>query len=478
MIASRPAWSPVRVVVLQAAVDVVRIGHVKIHIVKLLDRDVGDEGPVVALVPSGIQATVVAEDHVVRIGGVDPEVVVIHVNTGVVFDLHRKRREGVAAVGRAVDGPGDQVHGLVVVGVDAKLAVVHGALVEFVDALPAFAAVGRLEDPAVFGFDHGHDQSRIAGGDRQSDPPLVALRQAVGQLAPAVAAVGALVEAAARTASDEPIRPPLALVRRRVENGRIGRVHGEIHESRVLVDVEDLLPAVAPVGGSVDAPLLVGAEEVAQRRHPHPVGIGWVNDDPADVLRVFEPGQPPGLAAVAGVVDPLSPRRAVAVVGFTGPDPHFQWIRWCQRNISDGQIGLIVEDRGPGGAVVDALPHAARRGTDVDVGLRARDDLDDADAAARDRGADGAPCEAGGDAGGGLGGEAGCGEQRQRQGGRSRNKALERRTRGVNGHREDSPVEMDVSAFVTDRLIAGWRTPLLILVTRGDMGKRPASWVQ
>ncbi len=37
---------------------------------------------------------------------------------------------------------------------------------------------------------------------------------------------------------------------------------------------------------------------------------------------------------------------------------------------------------------------------------------------------------------------------------------------------------MDVSAFVTDRLIAGWRTPLLILVTRGDMGKRPASWVQ
>ena len=126
VVARRAARPPVRVVVLQPAVHEVRVGHVEVDVVELLDRDVRDEGPVVAVIPGRIQAAVVAEDHVRRVLGVDPQVVVVHVHAGVVHDFLRNRGEVLAAVGGPMQRAGDQIHGLVVVGIGCAADCIQG----------------------------------------------------------------------------------------------------------------------------------------------------------------------------------------------------------------------------------------------------------------------------------------------------------------------------------------------------------------
>ncbi len=58
--------------------------------------------------------------------------------------------EGLAAVGRAIQRDAQHVEVLVVAGIDADLAEVHGARVDAVDARPRLAGVGGLVDAAVF----------------------------------------------------------------------------------------------------------------------------------------------------------------------------------------------------------------------------------------------------------------------------------------------------------------------------------------
>ena len=328
-----------------------------------------------------------------RVLGIDPQVVVVHVDAGVVLDLHGQRLEAVAAVLRPVQAPRHEPHPLLIVGVDPELAVVHRTLVQFVHARPRLSVVAGLEDPALLGLHHGHDQGRITPGDGESDPSLVTRGQAFRHLVPRVAAVRRPVDAASRPAAREPPRAPPPLVRRRVEHRRVRRVEGEVDEAGVVVDVEDLRPRLAAVRRPVDAALGVGAEQVPQRRHPHDVGVRGVDGDAPDVARLLQPREPPRLAAVRGVIHALAPRRAVAVVRFPRPDPHFQWIGRGERDVPDREVRRVVEDRFPGRPVVHALPDAARSRAHVDVGLRAGHDLEIGDAAAGDRRPDQAPGE-------------------------------------------------------------------------------------
>ena len=150
-------------------------------------------------------------------------------------------------------------------------------------------------------------------------------------------------------APDEPPRATLALVGGCVEGGGVGGVDGEIHDARVFVDVEDPLPGGAAVGGAIDAAFLIRAEEVPERGDPHRAGVGGMHDDPADVPRLFQPGQPPGLAAVLGVVDALSPRRnccgcsarpfrPTPAWGPTGPAQCRRRTGWAGRRRTDVQV--------------------------------------------------------------------------------------------------------------------------------------------
>ena len=118
-----------------------------------------------------------------------------------------------------------------------------------------------------------------------------------------------------------------------------------------------------------------------------------------------EPHVLPGAAAVAAPVDPVAPRYMPAAHVFTRTDPHNVRIGRVDRDVADGIGGVIVEDRGPGGARVRGLPDAAGSDRDVPGGRVVGVDGDVGDAAAHQGRADSAEREAGG----GFGDEVGVG---------------------------------------------------------------------
>ena len=55
-----------------------------------------------------------------------------------------------------------------------------------------------------------------------------------------------------------PLSPAEPLVRGDVQDVGVGGVHDHVHGAGVLIDVEDLVPALTAVGGAVHAPVLGG----------------------------------------------------------------------------------------------------------------------------------------------------------------------------------------------------------------------------
>src|SRR4029079_2959169 len=98
-----------------------------------------------------------------------------------------------------------------------------------------------------------------------------------------------------------------------------------------------------------------------------------------DVPRVREARHLPGVAAIGGLVDPGSPRRALAVVVLAGAHPDDVRVVRRDGDVADRHdVVLIVEEDLPGGAVVRRLPEAAGRGGHVEdrrVALVERDTL-------------------------------------------------------------------------------------------------------
>jgi hypothetical protein len=112
--------------------------------------------------------------------------------------------------------------------------------------------------------------------------------------------------------SSERKRPPLSASIRALalglpdpgeEEARVARAHGQIHRTGTIADKEHLLPALAAVGRAEDAPLLVGSEDVTQRRHVDQVGVLRVDPDAGDLTRIVETHMGPVLAGVGGTVE-------------------------------------------------------------------------------------------------------------------------------------------------------------------------------
>ena len=188
-IVARGARAAERVRVLQAAVDVVRRRHVDADPVELADRQVVHLVPGDAAVEGEVEPAVVAEDEVLRVGGIDPERVMIAVHADVVGRAHACRwrrarpvtgsRERPAAVVGDEQRRAEDVEALVVGRIDVDLAVVHRPRVDVAHLPPRLAAVvgtvGAALGPVL---DGGVDHPRIPAPDGQADAPDGALRQA------------------------------------------------------------------------------------------------------------------------------------------------------------------------------------------------------------------------------------------------------------------------------------------------------------
>ncbi len=116
-------------------------------------------------VEGDVRAAVVALDHPIRVGRVDPEILVVAVR-------RRDRREGLAAVNRL---PALQVQNpdrVLVARVSEDMDVVPGAppkIALLADSLPGVATVVRTEERAIFGLDQRPDAARLGRRDRDAD---------------------------------------------------------------------------------------------------------------------------------------------------------------------------------------------------------------------------------------------------------------------------------------------------------------------
>ena len=375
--ARRRAPAPV---VLKAAVDHVRGAHVVADLVELPQRDGVHEVPAPAPVPRNVDPPVVPEHHVVRVGGIDPQGVMIHVDP-----LDPVGCEGPPAVLGVVHlGPQDP-DALVVVGVDADLAVVHGPRVGVAHALPGESLVLGTEHSAFPVLDDGVDDAWIAAIDVQADPSGVALGKTAAQFRPGVSAIRGAVDSAARAAAREPVGAAPALVERGVEGVRALGVHRKFHRAGVLVTGQHPVPGLPAVPGPVDAPLLVRAPQVPKRGDVHRAGIRGMHQHPADMVRVLESLVRPGGSPVGGDVHPVAPGTALAIRRLAGAHPHDRRVGRRHRDGPDRGHLLVLELRDPGDPVVRGLPDARGGGTHPEhlgVGF---DDRDVVDPASHDR---------------------------------------------------------------------------------------------
>ena len=206
--------------------------------------------------------------------------------------------------------------------------------------------------------------------DRQADSPQLSLGPAVaGEPFPGDAAVAGSVDGAARPDERCEVAQPrmdARLPRGREDDARVGGIGREVDDAGRIVDGERAPPALAAVAGAEHAAFRVRSEQVPERRDQHDIRIARVDEDLADVARALEADVTPALAAVARAVDAVAGGDVVARVRLAGADVEDARIRRRNRERADGTGRLSVEDRRERVPRVDALPHAAAGGAEVE----------------------------------------------------------------------------------------------------------------
>ena len=162
-----------------------------------------------------------------------------------------------------------------------------------------------------------------------------------------------------------------------------------------VVHEEHVLPAGAAVERAEDTALAALAEDVAEGGDEDDVGIGRVDGDASDLLRLDESHGCPGLPRIARLVDAVTLGEVASHAGLAHAGVDDVGVR-----LGDGERAdragpeVAVRHRQPGDAAVLGLPDTAARGAEVvDVGL-AGDAGDGGDATAAVR-SDAAPPERG-----------------------------------------------------------------------------------
>ena len=138
----------------------------------------------------------------------------------------------------------------------------------------------------------------------------------------------------------------------------------------------------------------IGTGVVAQRADVGDVGVQRIDDDARDVMRVCEAQIAPRLAAIERLVHAVAEADAVARVGLARAHPDDVRIMRIDRDVADGDGGLVIENRSPGGAAVGGLEQAARGGGDVDQRRIAGNAFESRDAAAHGSRTDVSPLQA------------------------------------------------------------------------------------
>src|SRR5207245_2254853 len=117
-----------------------------------------------------------------------------------------------------------------------------------------------------------------------------------------------------------------------------------------------LFPGLAAVPRPEDATLWVRAVGVAESRNENDVRIRGVNNERADVARIFQADVGPRFAGVGGFINAVAERNVAADAGFAGADVNDIGIGIGNVNGADGRDGLLIEERIPTVAAVSGFP--------------------------------------------------------------------------------------------------------------------------
>src|SRR5437016_13091716 len=229
-----------------------------------------------------------------------------------------------------------------------------------VDQRPVGAAIVAAVKAAFLRFDQRVDDIGIRAGNGDTDAAERALGHAVAfDALPGGAVVVRTVEAVLVAATVERPGRTVAFPHRGEENVWILRIENDVDPTGTVVKIENFLPGLAAIASAENAALGVLAVGVAESSDEGDVGIRGMDDDFADVTRVFQADLVPGFAAVVRTVNAVAEGNVAANASFAGADRDDVGIGFRNRDAADGGSGLLVEKRIPGNAAVSGFPNAA-----------------------------------------------------------------------------------------------------------------------
>ena len=298
-----------------------------------------------------------------RIGGIDPQRVMIVFEAEVVGWGVRHRLEGCPPVLALAGLHPHHPHPLVVGGVDAGMRVVHGARIGPTHPSPRRARVFGAIGASLGGMFHGGDQHiRLGRCKGETDAAFVAGWDARLNAHPRGSTVARLPDATAGTAAIEAEGGAQPGVCGGVQQLRVARVHEQLHRPGDRIHREHLGPGHAGVGGFVHPSFGCGTPQISQSGHPRHVRVARMRQHARDTARLPETGKAPRGAAVGGAIDATAPGAGLAVVLLTGAGPDHLGINRRNGHIPEGILSRFVEDRRPENAVIGGSPQATAGG--------------------------------------------------------------------------------------------------------------------
>ncbi len=139
---------------------------------------------------------------------------------------------------------------LVVVGINADLAVIHGPRIGARHLFPGQTLILRAKNSTVFVFDNGIDNVGAAAVNIYSDAPRVPRRKSVSKTSPCFSAICRPVKAAARSSSVKAPASASPLIGCGIQNIWILMIQDNIHKSRISINKIGIGPGFSAILGS------------------------------------------------------------------------------------------------------------------------------------------------------------------------------------------------------------------------------------
>src|SRR6185312_7873527 len=289
-------------IVLLRTEDTIRKSIVGRHPVDLRRGLIVQRAPVLAAVKADLGATVIGKDQPVAILRVDPEIMVIAMRCPHL----RKGLSSIQAPHKFHVGTIDRV---LIRRIDVYPVKIPCSLFDIVlaiDKAPVCTAVRTHEQPTVCILDHRIHLVGIGGRNRDvhDAPDTFGQAPATGKVHPGLTPIRTLIQPAAFAAALHAIGSALDAPHARVEDHGITRLHHQFGARSLIIDIKHPPPALATVGGLINASFRIGSEEMAHGRDPYDIGVPGMYDDPRDVPGVFQSKIAPAAAAVVAAPYP------------------------------------------------------------------------------------------------------------------------------------------------------------------------------